>query len=85
MVDMRPYSQKVHRSLLNRELMAGIPQVGLLGLIVMSVLFLYILRMYFMAVPVIMLYFIMRFLTSNDPWMVDIVLGSIQQKDVYLP
>jgi len=85
MLDMRSYSRKVRRSLLNRELMAGIPQVGLLGLIVMSVFFLYILRLFFMIVPVVILYFIMRFLTARDPWMIDISLDSIQQKDVYLP
>jgi type IV secretory pathway VirB3-like protein len=82
---MRPYSVKVHRSLLNRELIAGIPQVGLLGLIIISVFFLYVLRMIFMIIPIVVLYFIMRFLTAKDPWMIDIVLESIRQKEVYLP
>jgi type IV secretory pathway TrbD component len=85
MVNMRGYARKVHRSLLPRELLFGIPQLGLLLLLVLAVVFMYVLRMYFMIVPIVMLYFIMRFLTAKDPWLIDIVLESIQQKDVYIP
>lgn len=85
MTNMRPYAIKVHRSLLTRDLMAGIPQVGLLGLIIISVFFLYVLRLYFMGAFIVTLYFIMRYLTTKDPWMVDIVLENIQQKEIYLP
>jgi len=85
MVDMRGHSIKVRRSLLPRELLIGIPQMGLLLLFLLAVVFMYVLRMYFMIVPIVLLYFIMRFLTAKDPWLIDIVLDSIQQKDVYIP
>ena len=85
MVNMRGYSQKVRRSLLPRELLFGIPQMGLVLLFVLAVVFMYVFKMYFMIIPIVILYFIMRFLTAKDPWLIDIVLDSIQQKDVYIP
>ncbi|MDR1389517.1 MAG: VirB3 family type IV secretion system protein [Treponema sp.] len=85
MVDMRPYSRKVRRSLLQRELMGGIPQTGLIGLFVMSVVFIYGFSMYFMSVPIILLYLVMRHLTKLDPWLIDIVIDNIQQKDLFVP
>ena len=85
MVDMRPCSRKVRRSLLQRDLMAGVPTSGLILILILAVMFLYVLKMYFMAVPIAILYFIMRHLTAKDPWMIDIVLDNIQQKDVFFP
>ena len=85
MVDTRPFSRKVRRSLLNRELMAGVPTIGLILIILLSVVFLYVLRLYFMVAFIIVLYLIMRFLTARDPWLIDIVLNNIQQKDIFIP
>ena len=85
MVDTRSFSRKVRRSLLPRELLGGVPQLGLIGLFVMSVVFIYLFQMYFMIVPIVMLYFIMRYLTGKDPWLIDIVLDNIQQKDIFIP
>jgi type IV secretory pathway VirB3-like protein len=82
---MRPYAKRVRRSLLQRELMAGIPQVGLIGLFVLAVVFMYGLAMYFMIVPLAVLYLVMRHLTKQDQWLIDIVLENIQQKDVFIP
>jgi type IV secretory pathway VirB3-like protein len=85
MVDMRPFSMKVHRSLLQRDLMAGVPTTALVLIVVMFMLFVYFLKMIFMIAPVVVLYVVMRHLTSKDPWMIDIVLDNIQQKDVFIP
>ena len=85
MVDMRPYSLRVHRSLLQRDLMGGVPAVGLLLIFILGVIFIYGLRLYFTIVPIAVLYFLMRALTKKDPWMIDIVLENISQKDVLLP
>jgi type IV secretory pathway TrbD component len=85
MVDMRPFARRVHRSLLQRELLGGVPQTGLLALFVLGVIFLYGLRMYFMIVPIVLLYFIMRHLTKKDQWLIDVVIENIQQKDALLP
>lgn len=85
MVDMRPCSIKVHRSLLQRDMFLGIPTMGLMLLFVMLMVFVYAMKVYLFIVPIALLYFIMRFLTSRDPWMIDIVLGSAMQKDVFVP
>jgi len=85
MVDMRPYSKKVHRSLLQRDLMVGVPTTGLVLIVVLFMMFVYFLKMIFMIAPIVVLYAVMRHLTSKDPWMVDMVLDNIQQKDVFIP
>ncbi|MDR1211813.1 MAG: VirB3 family type IV secretion system protein [Spirochaetaceae bacterium] len=85
MADMRPFSRIVHRSLLQRELMAGIPQAGLFILFMLAVVFIYGLELYFMLVPILILYLVMRHLTAKDPWFIDIVLENITQKDRFLP
>ena len=82
---MRPCARRVHRSLLQRELMAGIPRVGMVGLFVMAIMCVYAFKMYFMVVPIAVLYLVMRFLTARDPWLIDIVIDSIQQKDIFIP
>jgi len=85
MVDMRPYSKKVHRSLLQRDLMFGVPTPGLVLVFVLFVVFVYLLKIYLMLFFVVVLYAVMRYLTSKDPWMIDIALDNIQQKDVFIP
>jgi type IV secretory pathway VirB3-like protein len=65
--------------------MGGVPTIGLIFVMVLGVVFLYVLKMFFMAVPIIVLYLIMRHLTARDPWMIDIVIDNISQKDVYIP
>jgi type IV secretory pathway TrbD component len=85
MTDMRGYARPVRRSLLQRELVGGVPQIGALLLLFAAVIFVLGLDMYFMVVPVAVLYVIMRALTKKDPWMIDIVLDNLSQKDVYIP
>jgi type IV secretory pathway VirB3-like protein len=85
MVDMSQYKQTVHRSLLPRETIGGIPQAGLFLLFMLGIVFVYGLRLYITIVPIALLYFVMRHLTKKDQWFVDIVLTNIMQKDVYIP
>jgi type IV secretory pathway VirB3-like protein len=85
MVDMRPYSKKVHRSLLQRDLMFGVPTIGLVLVVVLFMMTVYLLKMYFMLAFIVVLYAVMRHLTSKDPWMVDMILDNIQQKDTFIP
>jgi type IV secretory pathway VirB3-like protein len=65
--------------------MAGVPQTGLFLLFLMAVVFLYGLRLYFMIIPIVILYLVMRVLTKRDPWLIDIVMDNIMQKDRFLP
>ena len=85
MTDTREYARKVRRSLLQRELLGGVPQAGLILILILAVFFLYVFRMYFMVVPIAVLYLVMRYLTARDPYLIDIVIENIQQKDVYIP
>ena len=85
MVDTSGYKQQVHRSLLQRDLAAGIPQTGLLLLFILGVIFIYGLRLFISAVPIVLLYFIMRHLTKIDQFFIDIVIENIQQKDRFIP
>jgi type IV secretory pathway TrbD component len=85
MTDMRVYGAPVHRSLLQRDLLGGVPQAGLLILFVFAVVFVYGLSLYIMIVPVIIMYLVMRHLTGRDQYLIDIVLENIQQKDILIP
>jgi type IV secretory pathway TrbD component len=85
MSDMSAYSRRVRRSLLARELMGGVPQAGLFILFMFAVIFIYGLGLYFMILPILILWLIMRALTRRDPWFIDIVLENIMQKDVFKP
>jgi type IV secretory pathway TrbD component len=85
MVSTKEFSRPVRRSLLQRELILGIPQMGVLLLLVLCFFFMYALRMYFMAVPIVALYIAMRVLTKKDPFMIDIVIEHVNQKDTLIP
>ena len=85
MVDMSGYKQPVHRSLLQRDMLGGVPQVGLLLLIVLGVVFIYGFELYITIVPIVLSYFIMRHFTKRDQWLIDIMIDNISHKDVYLP
>ena len=85
MINMSHYKNHVHRSLLQRELLGGIPQAGFMILIFIAVIFIYGLRINIAIVPIVILYFVMRTLTKHDPWFIDIVLDNIMQKDKLIP
>jgi len=85
MIDMNAFKQPVHRSLLQREMIGGVPQAGLFILFMLALVFVYGLEMYFALVPIVLLYFVMRHLTKQDQWFIDIVLDNIMQKDKLVP
>jgi len=85
MIDMNDYKQPVHRSLLQREMLGGVPQAGLFILLFLGLIFVYGLEMYIALVPIVLLYFIMRHFTKKDPWFIDFLLENIMQKDKYIP
>ena len=85
MVDMRGHSIKVRRSLLQRDLLLGVPTMGLVLVFVLFVIFVYLFQWIYMLVPIALFYVLIRHLTSRDPWLIEILLESIQQKDIFLP
>lgn len=85
MINMSQHKRTVHRSLLQREMVGGIPQLGLLLLFLLGLVFIYGLRLYLTTVPIVLLYFVMRHLTKKDQWFIDIVLDNVNQKDRLIP
>jgi len=85
MIDMNAFKQPVHRSLLIREMVGGIPQAGLLIIFLLGLIFIYGLNMYLAIIPLALLYFIMRHFTKKDQWYIDIVLDNIMQKEKLIP
>jgi len=85
MINMNDFKKPVHRSLLQREMIGGIPQAGLFILFMLGIVFVYGFRLYFAVIPIVLLYFIMRHLTKLDQWYIDIVLDNIMQKDTLVP
>jgi type IV secretory pathway VirB3-like protein len=64
---------------------AGVPEVGLFLLLMLGLVLVFGMELYFMIIPIIILYIIMRVLTKRDPYMIDIVIDNVSQKDVLLP
>ena len=85
MVDMRSYSKIVHRSLLQRDLMLGVPAMALVLVFSLFLIFIYLFQLYIMIAPIALFYVLMRHFTSRDPWLIEILLESILQKDIFLP
>jgi len=83
MVDMTQYRHPVRRSLMDRDLILGVPQTGLLAVFLFVMVFVYTLSMWYMAIPAAILYLVMYFLTKRDPYMVDIFISNLNQKDIY--
>lgn len=74
-----------HKALMQRELIAGVPPLGLLAVILLVVIFVYNLEFYLMLIPITVLYIVMRLLTKRDPFLVDIIMEDLMRKDIYLP
>ena len=85
MVDMKCSSRKVHRSLLQRDLLLGVPTLGFVLIFCLSAVFLYLFRWWFMAPPIVLLYVLMRYLTSVDPYSIEIMIDFFQQDEVFYP
>jgi type IV secretory pathway TrbD component len=84
-MDAREFSLPVHRSLMERELILKIPAMGVLVLLLLATFFVYILEQYIAAVPIAALYVLMRYLTKKDPYLIDILLEHMNQKDILIP
>jgi type IV secretory pathway TrbD component len=82
---MRSFSKPVHRSLLQREMIGGIPQLGLLFLFILGLIFVYGLQFYYAIIPIVLIYFIMRHFTKKDQWLIDMFLEHINQKEKLIP
>lgn len=79
------FSSPVHTSLLQRELLAGVPHIIMLALLMLGIFTVYMAKMYFFAPVIIGLYIAARILTKKDPFLLDVILISLLQQDEYIP
>lgn len=84
-MSVRDYSVPVHRSLIQRELILGIPALGMLALLLVAVFTMYILQQYYFGIFIAILYVVMRILTKKDPYLIDILIEHVNQKDFLVP
>jgi type IV secretory pathway VirB3-like protein len=84
-VSVRDYETPVHRSLIQRDLILGIPPMGMLILLVLGVLTIYYLKQLYFAVVIAALYIVMRVLTKKDANLLDIIIEHVSQKDYLVP
>lgn len=84
-MDAKMFRLPVHRSLLQRDLVMGIPSSGLMMLLIGGIFFIYVFRQYWTLAVFVVLYIVMRALTKKDPYYVDILLQHLGQKDHLIP
>lgn len=70
---------------MQRELILGIPALGMLSLLLVAVFTMYILQQYYFGVFIAILYVAMRILTKKDPYLIDILIEHVNQKDFLVP
>lgn len=79
------FSVPVHRSLHQRDLLAGVPHLALLVLVIFTIVTVYMAQLYWFLPVVVVLYIAMRLMTKRDPFLLDIVLHSVTQDDYLIP
>ncbi len=70
---------------MQRELVLGIPAMGMLILLLVGVFTMYILKQYYFGFIIAALYVVMRVLTKKDPYLIDILIEHVNQKDYLVP
>jgi type IV secretory pathway VirB3-like protein len=70
---------------MQRELVLGIPSMGMLILLLIGVFTMYILKQYYFGFIIAALYVVMRIMTKKDPYLIDILIEHVNQKDYLVP
>ena len=79
------YPWKVHRSLLRRDLVAGVSRITFAIIIALTVYMVFGVRQYWFAGVTVILYFVVRALTKSDEYLVEIILDSLLLPDDLYP
>lgn len=78
---IRDFSLPVHRSIMKRDLYIGIPLIPLLIMIFITLIMVLDLgQLAFIPIAVVIL-MVLKYLTDQDEWLLDIVLLSLFQPD----
>jgi type IV secretory pathway VirB3-like protein len=79
------YSWKVHRSLLRRDLVAGVSRMTLAIIIALTVYMVFGVRQYWFIAVAIVLFLVVRALTKSDEYLVEIILDALMLPDDLYP
>ena len=71
----------VRRSVIHRDLMIGIPFVPFVLLAFITIFMVFSFQQYVFLVITVASWFILRQITKNDEWLLDVVLSSLLQPD----
>lgn len=83
MNEREDYSLKVHKSLQVVDLPLGIGLKPLALLLVVGILGIEFISMWFITL-VAVIYFILRLLCKNDPYLLEILMDNVLQQDEYI-
>ena len=76
------YAIPVHRSLMQVDMLFGIGTKAAIILLIVTVVMIQITGAWFLLVSAA-LFFLMRILAKNDPYLLDILFDSVLQQDIY--
>ena len=76
------YSIPIHRSLIQVDMLFGIGTKAAILLLIVTVVITQITGAWFLIVSAA-LFFLMRLLAKNDPYLLDILFDSVLQQDIY--
>ncbi|UTC53920.1 VirB3 family type IV secretion system protein [Treponema sp. OMZ 803] len=76
------YSIPIHRSLIQVDMLFGIGTKAAILLLIVTVVIIQITGAWFLIVSAA-LFFLMRLLAKNDPYLLDILFDSVLQQDIY--
>ncbi len=82
MSEIQDYSIPVHRSLLATDMLLGIGTNAAIILLVVTVLAVNMIGLWFLLVSV-GVYFVLRILCKEDPYLLEITLNNLLEQDVY--
>ncbi len=82
MREIQDYSIPVHRSLLANDMLLGIGTNAAIILLVVTVLAVNMIGLWFLLVSV-GIYFVLRILCKEDPYLLEITLNNLLEQDVY--
>ena len=79
------YSWKVHRSLLRRDLVAGVSRITFAIIISLTVYMVFGVRQYWFVAVSTVIYLVVRALTKSDEYLVEIILDALLLPDDLYP
>jgi type IV secretory pathway VirB3-like protein len=79
------YCIKVHRSLLKRDLIAGISKLAIIIIFVLTVILSIGFRQFWFIGVGVILYIVFRICTKKDEYLVEIVMNSLFKPDELIP